>query len=608
MKTLVKIFCILLPLGLLGQSYTDYLGAGHNVGVTITASSSNAKSPAENTLSGSGMDSPTFAAGRFLSQATIGPTMEMIEDLVAANNDYNAWIENQFILPSSEVNPVVDDVWNEIVAYRVSQGEDPESLFGPWKIHFDYAWSETVMTNEDMLRHKIAYALSQILVVSDNSDLIDWGKGLGGYYDILLEHAFGNYRDLLEDVSLSFQMGYYLSHLNNAKANEEANTSPDENYAREIMQLFTIGLYELNVDGTQVLDMSNNSIPTYDQNDIQEFAKIFTGLGIGTLENPQNWPYNPFFGLDSWAAKKDEPMVMYQDFHETETKTLLEGEVIPANQTGEQDLEDAFDNLFNHPNVGPFLANLLIKRLVKSNPSPSYIESVALAFNDNGNGVRGDMKAVVKAILLHVEARDSEYMLEESAGRAREPLMKLFSYARAIPALDTNRKYWNVGYGYKDATGQGMFSSPTVFNFYPPDFTPIGELANAGLTAPELKLHNTSSAINYINYIFASTYWNDWNPGEASIFNSWENSQDETPFPPVLFDQNYFMQFADDPELLINELDKRLTYGQLSDQTRDNIMPVIHDFLPDPNEYWRRERVKAALYFIMMSPDFAIMK
>ena len=598
----------------MSQSYTDYLGAGHNVGMTITASSSTPKSPAENTLSGSGMDSPIFSAGRFLSQATMGPTPEMINELVANGNDFEGWIDAQFAIPSADLKPTVYSIWDEIVDYQVSQGENEEDLFGPYKPHFDYAWYETMMTSDYQLRHKVAYALSQILVVSDNSDLRDWAEALSGYYDILQNHAFGNYRDLLEEVSYSTQMGYYLSHINNAKENAEANTSPDENYAREIMQLFTIGLYELNIDGTRKLDAAGDYIPTYDQTDIQEYAKIFTGLGIGTLEDPNNWPYTPFFGLDMWAAKKDAPMVMYQDFHETESKTLLGGEVIPANQTGEQDLDDAFDNLFNHPNVGPFIGNLLIKRLVKSNPSPAYIERVALVFNDNGSGERGDMKAVIKAILLDPEARDGSAMLDISAGKVREPVLKLLSFAKSIPVSPGGGKYWNVSNDYTDGTGQGMFSSPTVFNFYPPDFYPVGDLATAELTAPEMKLHNTSTAISYINAMYAYNHWYDWDPvlemstGNITIFYSWENTEDDIPFPNVRFNQNYFLQFADDPELLINELDRRLTYGQLTDQTRDNILPVLHDTYWTWNDNWRQARVKAALYYVLISPDFNIMK
>ena len=263
----------------MGQAYTDYLGAGHSEGFTVTTSHSMNNASAENTVNGMGMDSRYFAASRFLQHATMGPSEQLIDDLLATNSDFDAWIENEFTKPASYLKPEMEAIWDEIVTYYVGQGVDPEELFGPYKLHFDYAYWEILMTSDDYLRHKIAHSLSQILVVSSNSDLRDWGDAMTGYYDILSDHSFGNYRDLLEEVTLSIQMGYYLSHLNNAKENPEANTSPDENYAREIMQLFTIGLYELNPDGTRVTDGNGDPIPTYDQDDIQEFAKVFTGLG-----------------------------------------------------------------------------------------------------------------------------------------------------------------------------------------------------------------------------------------------------------------------------------------------------------------------------------------
>jgi len=304
-------------------------------------------------------------------------------------------------------------------------------------------------------------------------------------------------------------------------------------------------------------------------------------------------------------------MVMYQDFHETSEKTLLGGEVIPANQTGEQDISDAIDNLFNHQNVGPFISTLLIKRLVKSNPTPEYIERVATIFNDNGNGVRGDMKALIKAILLDPEARNGEAMLNQSASRAREPLSKFLSFARAMPLIVEENRYWNLTYDFEDAAGQGIMSAPTVFNFYPPNFEPIGDYSDLELTAPELKLHNTSSAINYINYLYAICFWNDDQevaPGENVIFYHWENSETQTPFPFTKFDQNYFVQYADDPEILVNELDKLLTYGQLTDETRDIIMPALNDLYEEGEDWWQLLRVRNAIYYILISPDYSIMK
>lgn len=600
MKTLLKIFCLFLPYGLLGQAYTDYLGAGHSEGFTVTASHSMNNTSAENTVNGSGMDSKYFAASRFLQHATMGPSKSMIEDLLASNNDFESWIENEFTKPPSYLQPEMEAIWNEIIAYYVANGEDPNNIFGPYKLHFDYAYWETLMTNDDYLRHKVAHSLSQILVVSSNSDLRDWGDAMTGYYDILLNHSFGNYRDLLEEVSLSIQMGYYLSHLNNAKENPEANTSPDENYAREIMQLFTIGLYELNPDGTRVLDGNGDPIPTYDQNDIQEFAKVFTGLGIGELMYPNDWPYEPFFGLNIWAAVKDAPMVMYDDFHETAEKHLLNGEVLPANQMGMTDINMAIDNLFNHPNVGPFIGKLLIKRMVKSNPSPEYVGRVTAVFNDNGNGVRGDLKAVVKAILLDEEARSGEAMLAPNAGRAKEPMQKIASFAKVMPLIAPTGRYWSQGYGFYNNMGQHVLSSPTVFNFYLPDFQPIGDISDQDMTAPEFKLHNTSNAISSVNqFWYMANFWG------GSIFSNWE---DEGLQSNVHVDIDSFLPLVEEPELLINELDKLLTFGQLSDQTRDNIIPILHNTYWTWNEDWKQERIRAAIYYILVSPDFNVMK
>lgn len=586
----------------MGQAYTDYLGAGHSEGFTITSSHNFNNTSAENTVNGSGMDSKYFEASRFLQHASMGPSETMITELLDTDNDFESWIDNEFTKPATYLQPEMELIWDEIVDFYVANGADPEELFGPYKLHFDYAFWEVQMTNDDFLRHKIAHSLSQILVVSSNSDLRDWGEAMTGYYDILLEHSFGNYRDLLEEVSLSIQMGYYLSHLNNAKENPEANTSPDENYAREIMQLFTIGLYELNPDGTRVLDGNGDAIPTYDQTDIQEFAKVFTGLGVGELTYPDEWPYNPFFGLNIWAAVKDVPMVMYEDFHETTEKHLLNGEVLPANQPGLTDINMGIDNLFNHPNVGPFIGSLLIKRLVKSNPSPAYVGRVTAKFNDNGSGVRGDMQAVIKAILLDEEARSGADMLTPNAGRAKEPMHKISSFARVMPLIVPNGRYWAQGYGYYNNMGQHVLSAPTVFNFYLPDFQPIGDIASQGLTAPEFKLHNTSNSISSVNqYWYLANYWS------GSIFSNWE---DEALQSLVTIDVDSFLPLADDPELLVNRLDKLLTFGQLSDQTRDNIIPILHQtyWTWGEDNDWKKERIRAAIYYILISPDFNVMK
>ena len=264
------------------QEYEDYIGAGHSEGITVTSSSDVVGSEAIKTIDGTGMDSRLFETGRFLSQATMGADLDYIN--IVKDMEYSDWIDQQIALPVTYLESEVVDVWNEIIDTVTARGiSDPEDEFGPAMRELSFAWWQNTMTAEDQLRQKVAFALSQILVISTNSDLSGEAEATANYYDKLLDGAFGNYKDLLTDVSLHGAMAYYLSHLNNPKAIPEENVHPDENYAREIMQLFTIGLYELNNDGTHQLDGQGNSIPTYDNADIKEMAKIFTGLGPGAI-------------------------------------------------------------------------------------------------------------------------------------------------------------------------------------------------------------------------------------------------------------------------------------------------------------------------------------
>ena len=600
-KTLTTLFSIWACFSLNAQSYTDYLGAGHNQGVSVTSSPSMTEAIPENTFNGTGLDSKYFEASRFFAQSTMGHTKQMVDDLVANDLDFEGWIDAQYALTDTAyMQPMMYSIWDEIVAFHVGNGGNEEDLFGPWAVHFNYAYWQNHMTQDDYLRHRVAFALSQILVISTNSDLRDWGEALSGYYDLLLKHSFGNYRDLLEDVTYSFQMGYYLSHFNNPKADPDANIFPDENYAREIMQLFSIGLYELNNDGTRQVDENGDYIPTYDQDDIQEFAKIFTGLGPGEMYDWIDWTDEPYFGLGVWGTVKDAPMKMYEDFHETTEKYLLNDLVVPANQPGDTDVQMAIDNLFNHPNTGPFVGKLLIQRLVKSNPTPEYVGRVADAFNDNGQGVRGDMKAVIKAILLDEEARSGEAMFALNAGRAKEPMYKATSYLKMIPTNSPSGKYWGNGYDLYDNTGQFVLASPTVFNFYLPDYQPIGPITDNNMVAPEFALHNSYSALSTINqYWYMGGFWS------GSVINSWE---DDNLAPSVTVDITELLQYADEPEILINEIDKMITYGQLSDQTRAIIRSTLNDTYWTWSTDWQEERVRAALYYILLSPDFNVMK
>jgi uncharacterized protein (DUF1800 family) len=493
----------------------------------------------------------------------------------------------------------MEEIWQEELDVRIANGEEEDEIFGPFSVHFNYAWWQINMTNEDLLRHRIAYALSQIFVVSRFSDLGDSAASMCDFYDILVNNAFGNYKDLLMDVSLHPSMGYYLSHLNNPKAVPEENIHPDENYAREIMQLFSIGLYKLNVDGTHQLDQDGDAIPTYDNNDIKELAKVFTGLGPGDVNDYVTWTDEPFFGLGFWGTKKTVPMIMFEDFHETEEKTLLNDFVLPADQDGMTDIEMAIDNLFNHENVGPFVALRLIQRLITSNPTADYVQRVAEMFNDNGQGVRGDMKAVIKAILLDPEARTSEAMLDPSNGRLKEPFLRYSQFSRLMPKISNEGRYWNNGFNFYDATRQHPLSSPTVFNFYTFDHQPVGDINNNNLVAPEYKIHNTATSIGYINSTFVWTFYNslmyDWLP------NEYMNND-------VSIDYTEFELLAENTELLINELDRNLTNGQLTDETRQIIRDHINPLYWTWNDQWKIYRARMAIYFILMSPDYNVMK
>ena len=286
-------------------------------------------------------------AARFLSRATLGANWEEIHRV--AGMGYEAWLDEQFGRPIGTHQPFLDQ--------RAQLGLEVEAEHRRW------SWWEQIMQGPDPLRQRVGLALSEHFVVSDALGQIrDNPQGLANYYDMLLRHAFGNYRDLLFDVSVHPIMGVYLSHLRNEKSSP--GRFPDENYAREIMQLFSIGLFELRPDGSLQLSGAGNPIPTYDNGDITELAKIFTGLSFD----------GPDFDFDEGVASWTEPMRMYEAYHEPGPKQLLRGKFVPPGQTGMQDIEDAIDSLFEHPNVGPFVARRLIQRLVTSNPSPGYIE------------------------------------------------------------------------------------------------------------------------------------------------------------------------------------------------------------------------------------------
>ena len=397
------------------------------------------------------------SAARLLHQASMGPTLAEINS--AQGLSEQQWLDNQIALPVS---------YHRNYLVKLEDDEDFKYIS-----RID-AWWKAVLQSDDQLRQRVAFALSEILVVSDeNSDLRAQPEGMITYYDLLLKHAFGNFRELLEEVTLSPIMGTYLSHLGNEKADEALNIRPDENYAREVMQLFTIGLDELNLDGTAKLDANGNSIATYGQAQIQGFARVFTG-----------WT---FAGSETFKRKSRDyinPMQAYSEYHSDKEKVLLNNEVIPPGYGPEESLKIALDNLFNHDNVAPFISKQLIQRLITSNPTAQYVERVARVFNDNGSGVRGDLAAVVKAIYLDDEARHFGSVLSYQ-GKIKEPLLKTVQFWRNLNAKSQQGYYktWNL----VDSYGQGPMQSGSVFNFFRPDYQSAA-LRTQGLVAPELQL------------------------------------------------------------------------------------------------------------------------
>ena len=425
-------------------------------------------------------------AARFLTQATFGPTLADVNTV--ATGGYAAWISAQLALPET----------SHLAATRADSVAFPNtSTFAVIENDRYAAWWKIGATAPDQLRQRVAFALSEILVVSDQSSaLTNEPEALANYYDMLANDAFGNFRQLLQDVTLSPVMGNYLNMLENAAANPSKGTAADENYAREVMQLFTIGLNYLNPDGSLQLDSTGQPIPTYNQATIVQTANVLTGWAY------QNTGKNPSF--TGSPADWYDPMQLYPAFHDNTQKTIVNNVVVPANGGGAADLKIELDTLFNHQNTAPFFCRELIQRLVTSNPSPGYIYRVAQVFANNGSGVRGDLKAVVNAVLLDPEARSSTLLGNAGYGKLKEPLLRQTALYRAFNASAANGRF-----GISDtdnALGQTPLSSPTVFNFFLPSFVQPGDLASAGLFAPEFQITTASTAISVVNNLYSSIY------------------------------------------------------------------------------------------------------
>ncbi|MEO6597851.1 MAG: DUF1800 family protein [Planctomycetota bacterium] len=482
---------------------------------------------------------------RFLTQATFGPDPAGLTRLLQVG--YPAWLADQIAMPPTLHRPALQDLGQ-------AQPSDRQAI-----------WWERVLTAPDQLRQRVAFALSEILVVSDVADaLVGDVCGVAEYYDILVRGAFGTYRELLEHVTLSPIMGRYLSHLRNARPDPIANTRPDENYAREIMQLFSVGLWELDQNGQRMLDNAGQPIPTYHQPDIVALANVFTG-----------WNYHGAFGWFDYNANY-LPMEPWEAFHDQQAKLVL-GEPFPAGQLTTPELVHALDTITEHLNVGPFLGRQLIQRLVTSNPSPAYVGRVAAVWADDGAGVRGNLGAVVSAILLDPEARTG-HLTNPDFGKIREPLLMQTALWRAFGATTPSGAYTFTNPDYVFA--QAALRARTVFNFFRPDYAPPGPITQAGLHAPEAQILDHSTAITTVNRWYSVAF----EQGSINI------------------DLTLLTAFATDINGLLDYLDAALLMGSMSGSLRSILTSHLQQ-ISNPDL-----RAMDAIYLVAASPEFFVQR
>ena len=435
-------------------------------------------------------------ARRFLTQATFGPTDTDLSAVTAAG--YSGWLDSQMGLPVT--NPFLAYLDQRNAMFQADNAGKTTGLRSLGANQLYETFYAHAATAPDSVRQRAAFALSQILVVSmQNSSVAFHIRSAASYYDVLQADVFTNYRTLLQDVTLHPAMGLFLSTMDNRQENPAKGTLPDENYAREVMQLFTIGLNRLNNDGTLQLDGSGNPIPTYTHDDVAGLAKVFTGWGWYAAA-----PTSTTFWSMPGPASEATAMTFYPQYHSTSAKAFL-GTSIPASSTADPagDLKVALDALFNHPNLGPFLAYRLIQQLVTSNPSPAYVGRVAAAFNDNGTGVRGDLKATFKAVLLDTEARTLANLQNPGFGKLREPVLRFTQWLRAFSATSQSG-YWQLGNldSRVNALGESPMNSPGVFNFWVPGYgPPLGQLAANNLLAPEFQIVDEVAVAGYLNFL-----------------------------------------------------------------------------------------------------------
>jgi uncharacterized protein (DUF1800 family) len=540
--------------------------------------SSGAKAVTSSQASGHGaLDSPPTPndAARFLTQATMGPTDESIAAVTSAG--YLAWLNQQIAMPVSGSHLTFMKARATAQAGKVLPDYFYESF-----------WQQAASA-PDQLRQRVKLAYSEIFVISFADPNVDV-SGAGSYYDMLGANAFGNFRTLLEQVALHPAMGVYLTWLANQPADPATGRHPDQNFARESMQLMTIGLWQLNPDGTQKLNSAGQPISTYSGADIAGLADVFTGYSWYSAHPTTN----SFLGKTRDAAATTTPMIAYPAFHATTAKTFL-GTTIPASTVANPsgDLKIALDTLFNHPNTGPFISRQLIQRLVTSNPSPDYVARVAAVFANNGSGVRGDMGAVIKAILLDPDARDTAgAQVDPNFGKLREPVVRMANWMRAFGTTSTSGNWLLTSTSANTSLDQSVMNASSVFNFWRPGYSPPEtKLGKLGYVAPEFQVVDEVSVAGYLNTM------------QGAIGSGVGTGKDiNTAYPKET-------ALAADPAQLTDRVNQLLMYGQMSSNLRSRILGAVSGVnLPAAQGTARTtalsNRTKLAIFMAMASPEY----
>lgn len=529
-------------------------------------------------------------ASRFLLQTTFGPTPALIDTL--ATKTYANWITDQMALPvSGSFTDAVQARYNLGDAYRPGGTQ-----YTPYVV--SQAFWGTSVNAPDQLRRRTAYALQQIFMASQaDGNLWHHSRAYASYLDLINRDAFGNFRTLMEDMALSPAMGIYLSHMRNRKEDAATGRVPDENFAREVMQLFTIGLYELNADGSLKLDATGKPIETYNNADVMAMAKVFTGFSWAFPDNALT-DSNFRWGSPNYSAAGDQridvqPMKAYPGQHSTVQKTIFAGKswaaTLPGTSAGD-DLRRALDTLFNHPNVGPFIGRQLIQKLVTSNPSPAYVARITAVFNNNGKGVRGDLAAVVRAILLDTEARGP---IVAGFGKVREPVLRIAHWMRAFNAASTTGAYnfaWEIS-----PAGQVPMNAPSVFGDFRPGYIPPNSSFSArSATAPELQIVNENTVAGWVNVAESM--------GSDGL--GWANGAREM---VANYSRLAARLTAGDVNGMVEEINQLLFGSRMSTELRQALIEAMSTVGGnDANSQMNRARI--AVFMALASPEYLIQR